>query len=262
MVRPSHPLQNIPAALLRRQIPPRADPTCVIPAPLASEARAEPDRDPDTSPLALGCGPARQGDLSVSHNNFGDVLVAQGNLPAALESYGASLAIAERLAKADPGNAERQHDLAISLSTTVERRRWNGQRITASPTSSGLPATWRSTPASRKPPIICAFRQALGSEDKLRTWESFEYRANNWSRRRPGIARLEVSMRDDGEHLRQEVDIQAETQIKLHKRSPSPPEMADQPPTRCTTSLAPPSCTRGPEGWRLLRRQSARSCPP
>ena len=40
---------------------------------------------------------------------------AQGNLPGALESYRASLAIAERLAKADPGNAGWQHDLALSL---------------------------------------------------------------------------------------------------------------------------------------------------
>ena len=37
--------------------------------------------------------------------NYGDVQVAQGDLPAALRSYRASLAIAERLAKADPGNA-------------------------------------------------------------------------------------------------------------------------------------------------------------
>ena len=36
----------------------------------------------------------------------GDVQVAQGNLPAALTSYQASLAIIERLAKSDPGNAE------------------------------------------------------------------------------------------------------------------------------------------------------------
>jgi hypothetical protein len=40
--------------------------------------------------------------------------IADGNLPAALESFRASLAIAERLAKADPGNAEWQRDLAIS----------------------------------------------------------------------------------------------------------------------------------------------------
>ena len=40
--------------------------------------------------------------------------VAQGDLPAALTSYRASLAIAERLAKADPGNAGWQRDLSVS----------------------------------------------------------------------------------------------------------------------------------------------------
>ena len=40
--------------------------------------------------------------------------VAQGNLPAALSSYQAGLAIRERLAKSDPGNAGWQRDLAVS----------------------------------------------------------------------------------------------------------------------------------------------------
>ena len=38
----------------------------------------------------------------------------QGNLTAALESYQASLAIRERLARADPGNAGWQRDLSVS----------------------------------------------------------------------------------------------------------------------------------------------------
>jgi hypothetical protein len=45
--------------------------------------------------------------MSVSHERIGDVQRAQGDLAAALTSYQASLAIAERLAKADPGNAAR-----------------------------------------------------------------------------------------------------------------------------------------------------------
>ena len=45
-------------------------------------------------------------DRSVALDAIGDVQVAQGDLPAALTSYRASLAIRERLAKADPGNAE------------------------------------------------------------------------------------------------------------------------------------------------------------
>ncbi|MDH5194375.1 MAG: hypothetical protein OEW32_11875, partial [Nitrospira sp.] len=55
-----------------------------------------------------------QRDLSVSHNKIGDVLRAQGDLPAALTSYRASLGIAETLAKRDPGNSGWQRDLIIS----------------------------------------------------------------------------------------------------------------------------------------------------
>jgi hypothetical protein len=42
------------------------------------------------------------------------VLVAQGNLPEALKSFRDGLAIRDRLAKADPGNAGWQFDLVIS----------------------------------------------------------------------------------------------------------------------------------------------------
>jgi hypothetical protein len=40
--------------------------------------------------------------------------VAQGNLPEALKSFRDALAIRDRLAKADPGNAGWQHDLGQS----------------------------------------------------------------------------------------------------------------------------------------------------
>ena len=43
-----------------------------------------------------------QRDLSIKHDRIGNVLQAQGDLPAALASYHAALAIAERLARADP----------------------------------------------------------------------------------------------------------------------------------------------------------------
>jgi eukaryotic-like serine/threonine-protein kinase len=55
-----------------------------------------------------------QGDLSFSHQRIGDVQRAQGDLSAALTSYQVLLAIAERLAEADPGNAWWQRDLALS----------------------------------------------------------------------------------------------------------------------------------------------------
>jgi hypothetical protein len=51
---------------------------------------------------------------SVALDAIGNVQVAQGDLPAALTSYRASHAIAERLAKADPGNAEWQRNLIVS----------------------------------------------------------------------------------------------------------------------------------------------------
>ena len=52
--------------------------------------------------------------LSVTLNEKGDVLVAQGNLAEALKAYQDSLAIADRLAKADPSNAGWQRDLSVS----------------------------------------------------------------------------------------------------------------------------------------------------
>ena len=47
-------------------------------------------------------------------NGRGDVLVDQGNLTGALESYRGSLGIRDRLAKADPNNAGWQRDLSVS----------------------------------------------------------------------------------------------------------------------------------------------------
>jgi hypothetical protein len=58
--------------------------------------------------------PERQRALSVFYNKIGDVLVAQGNLTAALKSFRDEFATADRLAKADPGNAEWQRDLSVS----------------------------------------------------------------------------------------------------------------------------------------------------
>ena len=67
-----------------------------------------------------------QRDLLISHNSIGDVLVFQGgerwrnvadyqaSLAAALPSYHAALAVAERLVKTDPGNLESQRDLAAT----------------------------------------------------------------------------------------------------------------------------------------------------
>ena len=53
-------------------------------------------------------------DESCALNERGDVLVEQGNLAQALDSYRASMAIRERLAEADAGNAGWQRDLIVS----------------------------------------------------------------------------------------------------------------------------------------------------
>jgi hypothetical protein len=58
----------------------------------------------------------------VSYNKVGDVQVAQGNLPAALVSYQASLTIRDRLAKSDPGKAGWQRDLSVSYDKSATCR--------------------------------------------------------------------------------------------------------------------------------------------
>ena len=52
--------------------------------------------------------------VSVGLNRRGDVQVAQGDLAGALKPYRDSLAIRDRLAKSDPGNAGWQRDLSVS----------------------------------------------------------------------------------------------------------------------------------------------------
>jgi hypothetical protein len=57
---------------------------------------------------------ADERDQSVANDAIGDVLVAQGDLPAALTAFRASHAIFETLAKRDPGNSQWQRDLIVS----------------------------------------------------------------------------------------------------------------------------------------------------
>ncbi len=66
---------------------------------------------------AGGADPTNAGwqrDLSVSHEQVGDVLLAQGDVAGALTAYRASLTIRERLAASDPTNADWQRDLSVS----------------------------------------------------------------------------------------------------------------------------------------------------
>ena len=58
---------------------------------------------------------AWQRDLSLSLEKLGDLAVAQGDLPGALQRFTDGLAIRERLAASDPANAAWQRDLSMSL---------------------------------------------------------------------------------------------------------------------------------------------------
>jgi hypothetical protein len=65
--------------------------------------------------------------LSVSYLKIGDVLVAQGNLPEALQSFRASHDIFDRLAQSDPGNAGWQRDLSVSYAKLADVSKKNGE---------------------------------------------------------------------------------------------------------------------------------------
>jgi tetratricopeptide (TPR) repeat protein len=67
----------------------------------------------------------------VSYDRIGDVQTAQGEFAGALKSYSDSLAIAERLAKTDPGNAGWQRDLSVSLSNLASVYRASGDNAKA-----------------------------------------------------------------------------------------------------------------------------------
>jgi hypothetical protein len=57
--------------------------------------------------------------------------IAQGNLPAALKSFRDGLAIRDRLAQADPGNAGWQRDLSVSYAKLADVSKRNGEAATA-----------------------------------------------------------------------------------------------------------------------------------
>src|SRR5271157_603688 len=69
--------------------------------------------------------------MYIWRSTIGNVLEAQGNLPAALDSYRAGLAIIARLAKTQPGTAGFQHDLAVSYSHVAMVEARQGDRADA-----------------------------------------------------------------------------------------------------------------------------------
>jgi tetratricopeptide (TPR) repeat protein len=64
-------------------------------------------------------------------SEIGDVLVAQGDLSGALQSYRASMAIRERLAEADPNNAGWQRDLSVSYERIGDLEEARGDIVAA-----------------------------------------------------------------------------------------------------------------------------------
>ncbi len=92
------------------------------PAAGARGLRGEPaDRAAPSPPATTGnAGWAR--DVSVSLDKVGDVRVAQGDLPGALEAYEESLRIRRALAARDTGNAGWARDVSVSLSKVGDVR--------------------------------------------------------------------------------------------------------------------------------------------
>src|ERR1700751_1736672 len=62
------------------------------------------------------------------YENVGDVQVEQGHLAGALKSSNDSLAIADRLAKSDPGNAKWEGDLSVSYGKLASALKKSGKR--------------------------------------------------------------------------------------------------------------------------------------
>jgi hypothetical protein len=65
------------------------------------------------------------------YNKIGDVQQAQGDLKAALKSYSNSLAIRERLATSDPGNAGWQRDLSVVYGKLADAYRKSNETVKA-----------------------------------------------------------------------------------------------------------------------------------
>ena len=67
-----------------------------------------------------------QRDLSVNHDRIGDVLLGQGNLGDALDSFRQSMAVRQRLVVSDPSNAGWQRDLSDSQESIGDVLRQQG----------------------------------------------------------------------------------------------------------------------------------------
>ena len=127
----------------------------------------------DQRPAGEG-GPGQrrwQRDLSVTHDRIGDVQVAQGDLAAALTSYQASLAIADRLARGGP--RKRRRGSAISWcrttrSATCSARRANCTAALTSYREASLGIADRLAMADPRQRRLAARSVGLARQDRRR----------------------------------------------------------------------------------------------
>ena len=100
---------------------------------------------------------------------------AQGNLPAALDAFNASLRLRVRLAKADPGNAGWQRDLSVSHAKLANLYREAGEPDKAlGALREGRP----SSPAwsNSRPTMPCGERISPGSTARSPRWKPSDAR--------------------------------------------------------------------------------------
>jgi hypothetical protein len=126
--------------------------------------------------------------VSSSDSQSSFLLVAQDNLPEALKSYHDDLAIMDRLAKSDPGNAGWQRDLSVSYSRLAGAFRKAGDKAkTLDALRQGRAIMVRLTSVS---PDNAVWKRDLGWFDgRLRSWtaqsERTDLRGN--PRQPPGV---------------------------------------------------------------------------
>ena len=107
----------------------------------------------------------------MSYLKVGDVQVAQGDLAAALQSYGDTLAIAERLAQSDPGNAGWQRDLSVSYDSIGDVQDAQGNLAAALKSyrdGLAISSAWRNPiPATRSGSAIYRYRTTRSATCRL-----------------------------------------------------------------------------------------------
>ena len=107
--------------------------------------------------------PSGQRDLSVSYNKLGDVQRQQGDTAGALAAYEQGLGNRDKLAAANPQDAQGQRDLSISYEKLGDVKRQQGDAAGALAAYESRPcksaASWpRPTRKMPRRSAICRFR--------------------------------------------------------------------------------------------------------